>query len=152
MLWILLIVQVMAVTDAHMPDEPGFPAFHIGDVLKKARLHPRSGESIRSADRMAELLTEVLGHEVSRSAVNAWESLRNQPGRNGIRLQDVVVGYSRVTGWPASTLWERASVITCFSETVQVRAVADPEGVHTLAMFDDDLEPIPFRKAELASV
>lgn len=135
-LWIPFRVLAMALAE---PQEPEFPPFHMGDVLLKARLHPRDRKPIKSAEEMAKLLTVELGREVSRSSVNAWESGRNQPGRNGIRLEDVVVAYARVTGWSASKLWDAATKGRCFTSSVQVSPVATLLG--EMHLFDPD-DPI----------
>lgn len=133
--------------EALTPDEePRFEDFHIGDVLRKARHHPHPGfDAITAAKDMAPLLAAELKRPVSPSTVNAWERGTNKPTRGKVRDGDLVAAYSKITGWPVTTLYARIEACrsSCFGMEPLLRGVEMPVG--SLQLFDPDEGVLPDR-------
>ncbi|MDQ3403549.1 MAG: helix-turn-helix domain-containing protein [Actinomycetota bacterium] len=110
--------------------ENTWPEFTLGDRLRKAR----DWAGIKSAERMAEQLSERFGQPISKGAVTAWERGTNQPTR--IRLQDVVEAYADICNVPAAFFYVRTERFARPD-----LAVLDGE-LDELSLFDEDLQPL----------
>lgn len=121
------------------------PEWTVGDRLRKAR-HFRG---IKAAKDMAALLSVHFDQPISRATVNHWESGAHQPGRNQIRLTDVVRAYAEILVIAEGYFWKRS---TCFSPNVHVRALPEPEGTEQLEMYDLELTPYEFGRPPLVPV
>jgi hypothetical protein len=103
-------------------DEWTTPAITLHTRLRLAR--EKAG--IKSVHDMAPLLAAELHRPVAGSTAAAWEKGTNQPTR-GVRMEDYVRAYSRITKVPLSWFYEDL-LTRCNTDAPALTCLDGPEG------------------------